>query len=412
MRYRSPLVLVYPALVAALLAPGCRSGAESPGPDASMQDVGALDAGGDVGVDVGVDTGPAVPDPQQYASCAPYAVPGPYTVGVRTESFSGHTVEVWYPSEAEPGAEPASYDLRDWIPADERDKIAEDAPTSYTMDAYRELEIAEGPFPVVLFSHGFAGYRTQSSEFTAHLASWGMVVVAPDHPSRGIAAVIDNDLSFSGDEDVVGLQETIAWLDDEAARDGSFFEGHVELDRLAATGHSAGGRAALLLATREPRVETVVGLAAAASLGEDGPEQVPARELLVAGARDRIVSARSIREFYDAEAPPKTYLSIEGAGHLAFSDICLIGRAEGGILSIARDSGIFVNPLLANLARDGCLPQDLYAPISWPIFHHFAVAEIRAALGVDDPAVGLDAEAAACFAELVAEFDRQQAAAP
>ena len=45
----------------------------------------------------------------------------------------------------------------------------------------RGLTVAQGRFPLVVFSHGYGGLRTQSSFLTAHLASWGFVVAAPDH---------------------------------------------------------------------------------------------------------------------------------------------------------------------------------------------------------------------------------------
>ena len=53
-----------------------------------------------------------------------------------------------------------------------------------------DAEVADGAFPVVLFSHGFTGIRVQSSFLMSHLASWGMVVVAPEHPSRDLTNVL------------------------------------------------------------------------------------------------------------------------------------------------------------------------------------------------------------------------------
>ncbi len=47
-----------------------------------------------------------------------------------------------------------------------------------------------GGFPVVLFSHGFAGYPEQSVSLTTHLASWGFVVAAPDHVERSLDGLL------------------------------------------------------------------------------------------------------------------------------------------------------------------------------------------------------------------------------
>ena len=60
------------------------------------------------------------------------------------------------------------------------------------MSAYTGLPPADpdgGPYPLVLFSHGFAGYRLQSTFLTTHLASWGFVVAAVEHPYRNLTAV-------------------------------------------------------------------------------------------------------------------------------------------------------------------------------------------------------------------------------
>ncbi len=50
--------------------------------------------------------------------------------------------------------------------------------------------VADGRFPVALFSHGFSGFNTQSSELTSHVASWGFVVAAPEHQSRDLTSQI------------------------------------------------------------------------------------------------------------------------------------------------------------------------------------------------------------------------------
>lgn len=41
---------------------------------------------------------------------------------------------------------------------------------------------AEGPFPLVVFSHGFACYRESYAGLTDHWASHGYIVVQPEHP--------------------------------------------------------------------------------------------------------------------------------------------------------------------------------------------------------------------------------------
>src|SRR5689334_21669106 len=93
---------------------------------------------------------------------------GPYTPGVVTRDFvdargKALRIEVWYP--ADDDGDPDPY---------------EEIP--FVGDAVRRAQPAQGPFPLVSFSHGFGGIRYQSLFLTERLATHGFVVVAPDHP--------------------------------------------------------------------------------------------------------------------------------------------------------------------------------------------------------------------------------------
>jgi len=120
---------------------------------------------------------------------------------VTTLSLGDREVEVWYPADrsAADGKQRDTYHLRDWLgPAAQQalDKVVADqdlpkgtADPARETEAYRDIPAGDaGPFPVVLFSHGVVSYRAASSFLTAHLASWGFVVAAPDFLERGIAA--------------------------------------------------------------------------------------------------------------------------------------------------------------------------------------------------------------------------------
>ena len=127
---------------------------------------------------------------------------------------SGQKVEVWYP--AVPGTTGTdTYDVRDYTPPAIKALLTGDAPAAYSYSAGRDAAFADGAFPVVLFSHGFTGIRVQSSFLTSHLASWGMVVVAPEHPSRDLAwlrtLLVDVPLR-SGLTPAVVLGPALQWL--------------------------------------------------------------------------------------------------------------------------------------------------------------------------------------------------------
>ncbi|MBA2662652.1 MAG: hypothetical protein H0U74_10185, partial [Bradymonadaceae bacterium] len=194
--------------------------------------------------------------------CELYSEPGPYVVGMSTIELDGASLEIWYPVDRgdELGASRARYDLRDWLPDDARAMLSGSDALTRTMDAYRDLAISDaGPFPVVLFSHGLAGYRMQSSFLTVHLASWGFVVAAPDHRERGLAQIVTH-IGPSGDNALATLRQTRDHLESENERSASRLFRKLDLGRLAAIGHSDGARAALALGA-DSEISALVALA-------------------------------------------------------------------------------------------------------------------------------------------------------
>lgn len=343
----------------------------------------------------GGDSGAPKPVDPTCSGKAPYATRGPWSAGVLTLTRGSTVVEVWYPSaRAAAQLEPrAQYDARDWMPPGIRGRIAASARTTYTMDAVRDAPLGgDGALPVVLFSHGLAAFRSQSSFLTAHLASWGFVVVAPDHPERGLARILSS-LSpvFSRARTTLGASLEIVKADRR-------FSTRLDLGKVGALGHSAGGITVSEIAT-DGMIRAWVSMSAGGFRG------VPAKPvMLLTGDHDGLVEATTVLDAYDALPPPGRGLRIlRGLGHLAFSDICLIGRENGGLVQIAADSGLELSSFLLTLARDGCQPGDLPPERAWPAIDHFVTATFRSGLGVDPGPVGLDAAADGCFGSLISQ---------
>ena len=172
---------------------------------------------------------------------------GPWPVGARTVTLAGLTVEVWYP--ATPGSDagqmPAVYDIREHLPAADAAKIPDADNPWQSCDCVRALPLDDGhgPYPLVLFVHGTAAFRTQSLTFMTHWASRGFVVVAADHPGIQLKDVLASPLGLPGASDQAGDANKI--LDALAAPSGdiAFLAGHLDGARIAASGHSAGGGA-------------------------------------------------------------------------------------------------------------------------------------------------------------------------
>lgn len=305
-----------------------------------------------------------------------YSAAGPYAVGERTFKLpSGVPVEVWYPAEPSDvaGLPMATYDVADYLPPFLQQ---EGLSVTHPSGGVRGVPIARGTFPLVVFSHGFAGFRTQSSALTAALASWGFVVAAPDHPSRNLTKVLLGPAGTT--TDVEDLQDTITKIGKRTAAKNSWLSKRVDMKRVGAFGHSAGGSAVGRLAVADKRVDTFIAMGGASA------ESTPAKpSMVIAATADGIVTLDRLETAYAGLQNPKRIVLIDGAGHLVFSDLCEIGGADGGLLVLAEAAGIKVPDNLVGLATDGCLEPALKPTLAWPAIHHTVVAQFRRVFGID-----------------------------
>ena len=97
---------------------------------------------------------------------------------------------------SETTGEPRVLDTLIWYPAE----AGSGSPDATTEDA----PVAEGRFPVILFSHGSCGLPGQSPFYVETLASWGFVVAAPPHPGN---QTVDPECVGGRDEDAITLVE-------------------------------------------------------------------------------------------------------------------------------------------------------------------------------------------------------------
>lgn len=184
------------------------------------------------------------------------AAPGPNSIGVRTievvrkdvpDVLGGAdarydrplTLEVWYPADSA-GAAPGT-DYVD-VPMANSDQTI-DLHGQAIRDATPLAE--EGPYPLVILSHGFPGNRFLISHFGENLASKGYVVASIDH----FESTYDNQLGFASTlanraPDQLFVIEAMA---DLSAGEG-FLSGLVDAENSAIIGYSMGGYGALISA--------------------------------------------------------------------------------------------------------------------------------------------------------------------
>jgi dienelactone hydrolase len=287
-------------------------------------------------------------------------------VGVRTESWQGRTLEVWYPaSDAAVGAG-ESVDFAAFVPASVTALLGTVTfpliPTRALRDA--PLRLPETPYPVIVFSHGFGGTRLQSVDLTTHLASRGYVVVATDHVGRSMTELLPClftppadgcDLSgFGSDPGEVDAPLLADW----AAAGGAdgWLTGVVDPTALGLTGHSAGGGTTTSVGEVDPRFRALLPMAGGGPVSRDIPE------LMLIGGCDGIVPASGLVDAVDA-SPFADRLTLPAAGHLAFSDLCALHFDEvyDTYLAPRDDLNALIADSLLALGLDGC-PSATPAP--------------------------------------------------
>ena len=313
---------------------------------------------------------------------------GPYAPGVAYFTTpAGDTVVITYPVDPASTAGKPTYviNLLRWftgsptapIPAG----LPKNLPTTLATDAYSGVPIsAKGPFPVVLFSHGYGGYPEQSSFLTDHLATWGFVVVAPDHRSRDLKAVVSGTTG-QGQNDVTDLRQALAYVTTLNSTPGTLLTGKLDLSRVASLGHSAGGGAAISVAA-DSDIRTYVALAPAPAAPPP-----PKPGMIMQGTADKVVNPVGTAKLYAKLPTPKRLILVKRAGHNVFDDGCTIGAAQGGLVAFVKQ--LKLPPAFLAIATDGCTAPDLYPPRAWPLIDQAVTAQLRWGLGIDKAPIGL-----------------------
>lgn len=284
-------------------------------------------------------------------------------VGVQTYTLEDLTLEVWYPASDEIAEQPGeAVDADAFVPSAVVDLLGGVDLPAIASFAVRDAALRHtgDPLPVVLFSHGFGGFRTQSIDYVQHLASRGYVVVAPDHPGRMMGDILpcmfdslvgdcNVALDDPGEDDLPDTLDVIeAW---NAEVDG-FFEDRLALAGVGLAGHSAGGMSTASVGDEDPRFTALMPMTTNGTLTREVPV------LYAVGSCDVTVPTAESLEAY-APIPDGRWLELTGAGHLAPTNLCdldLGGFAD--TLLAPRDDviGLWLDQLVA-LATDGC-PQD------------------------------------------------------
>jgi dienelactone hydrolase len=171
--------------------------------------------------------------------------------------------------------------------------VVSGAITSHTLES---AAVAKGPrkFPVVIFSHGVGGSSFESTGLFEDLVSHGYVVAAVEHTHLAAAVafpsgriIVFHKSVFAGATPQERLSQMIVWAKElteitaadlrfvldkirelnSAVEKPSILAGRLDLSRIAALGHSAGGTAAARACQLDQRIKACISLD-----GEANPE--------------------------------------------------------------------------------------------------------------------------------------------
>ncbi|MFO0616599.1 MAG: hypothetical protein U0414_28660 [Polyangiaceae bacterium] len=310
---------------------------------------------------------------------------GPWTVGARTVKLGALTAEVWYPAIPPTSATtPKTYDLRQWLPDSEKPKITDDKAPLQTCDCVDALPIddAHGPYPVVVFVHGTAGFRTQSLEIETHWASRGFIVVAADHPGLYLQNLIESICGQGNTpQDLAGDLATVVAAVKSPTGDLAFLEGHVDSVRLAMSGHSAGGGA---VETQGDVAKVLIPMAAGGTVAGSALEST----LVLGSKEDQVVSFSKTLDGYLASPKPRRLVEISPGGHLVYSSLCQIQNAAGqDIVTIGKEANV-CGLNLAGALFD-CAPEYVSGERGWAIVDDATSAVLEQTLHCQDRTAAL-----------------------
>jgi predicted dienelactone hydrolase len=181
----------------------------------------------------------------------------------------------------------------------------------------------DGPYPLIVYSHGFTSNRDGGAYLAEQLASLGYVVISVNYPLTNFEAPGGPNV-----KDVVNQPADVSFLIDSLVRQsntaGHMLEGMVDESRVGVTGISLGGMTTALVSfhpeMRDPRIGAALSIAGPTSLFTEtffSHARVPF--LMLAGDIDAMVPYVSNAAPVTSKIDGAQLVTLTGASHTGFS---------------------------------------------------------------------------------------------
>ena len=316
---------------------------------------------------------------------------GEYRVGVTTVTVTDQerdrplTVDIWFPLADGVTGEAHRYSF---ITGDYYE-----SPLAIDADAAGISN--DGPFPLVVYSHGSGAVRYIHSDYTETLASHGYVVVAPDHTGN---TVVERFAGTEDDEAVNALNRPLdvsavidAFVDPDNSETAPF-QPAIDSEHIALTGHSFGGFTAYAasagyeneqgVAEADDRIDALIPLAP--YVGDGGENSILSDEdlarvtvpaLVMIGTDDKTTPLipHVTRAWELTNSEPHYRLELIAGEHNSFSDVCAYLEIESATQTLVE--------AVEAAAVEGCSPGDMAIERVQDLTNTFAVTFLDSVFG-------------------------------
>lgn len=190
----------------------------------------------------------------------------------------------------------------------------------------------EGPYPLIIYSHGTFGYATNAMHIVNALVDAGYLVAAPDYPLTSRNAF--THIKFADISDTSEQVKDISFIIDSLLADPELGK-LIDKDEIGTTGHSLGAVTSYFASfgarTRDPRIKATAPIAAGdpvqtaldnpMGFAGTGNAAIPVPVLFLSADHD--IFARMTgrpHAAYSRVEPPKYELMIRNGVHVWFRD--------------------------------------------------------------------------------------------